>query len=291
MAASLVFTLHNYAREHELQRVATWEFPASMPDPSARWIIFIHGGAWRDPSNTYRDFVPTIEAILSSQSVPQSSIRGFASIDYRLSTHPSHPQDPATPADRLRCAKHPDHIRDVCLALRYLQAKYNVRDKYILIGHSVGATLAFQLLMGGQATGHGSSELTGTDSLPLPAAIVGVAGIYEFYDFAHRHGGPYITMVEGALGADHSKWNAAAPLKASYVDRWPGDRRTLLSYSVEDSLVDGDPETTAMADRLRSDGIHTDITLIQGEHDFAWQDGKQIAALVAQIHGNLEDSE
>ena len=39
MAASLVFTLHNYAREHELQRVATWEFPASMPDPSARWIM------------------------------------------------------------------------------------------------------------------------------------------------------------------------------------------------------------------------------------------------------------
>ncbi|CAI4210220.1 unnamed protein product [Parascedosporium putredinis] len=228
MADGLVFTLHNYSHEHELQRLATWEFPSSVVlGPAARWIVFIHGGAWRDPSNTYQDFLPTIEALLSSHPMLRPAIRGFASLDYRLSSHPNHAQDPSsTPADRLRCAKHPDHIRDICLALRYLDAKFNMRDRYILVGHSVGATLAFQLLMGDQATKGFTSpaaQPTEAGALPLPASILGIAGIYEFYDFAYRHGGPYIPMVEGALGPDHSKWNDAAPLKASLAGRWTGN--------------------------------------------------------------------
>lgn len=248
---------------------------------------FIHGGAWRDPSNTYQDFLPTIEALLSSHPMLRPAIRGFASLDYRLSSHPNHAQDPSsTPPDRLRCAKHPDHIRDVCLALRYLDAKFNMRDRYILVGHSVGATLAFQLLMGDQATKGSASpaaQPTEAGALPLPSSILAIAGIYEFHDFAYRHGGPYIPMVEGALGPDHSKWNDAAPLKASLAGRWMGERLALLSYSTDDTLVDGDRETTAMVNHLVAEGVKTDLTLIRGEHDFAWQDGQQIADLVAQI--------
>jgi len=218
--------------------------------------------------------------------VPQGAIRGFASIDYRLSAHPNHPQDPATPPDKLRSAKHPDHINDVRLALQYLQSKYDIRDRYILIGHSVGATLAFQLLMGQLTAASSSPQI----AEPHPAAIIGVAGIYEFYDFVYRHSSPYITMVEGALGPDHSKWNDDAPLKASYAGIGPSGPKVRLAYSPEDSLVDGDQETTAMADRLRADGIDTDVILIKGEHDFSWQDGKQIATLIAEMHRKLTES-
>ncbi|SPN98899.1 uncharacterized protein DNG_01938 [Cephalotrichum gorgonifer] len=291
MSDSCVFTLHQYG-EHELQRLATWEPREPPSDPDARWIIFIHGGAWRDPSNTYQDFAPTIDALLSSPSSgssPPPAVRGFASLDYRLAPHPNHPQDPATtPPHKLRRAAHPDPIRDVRAALALLDAKYGIGDRYVLAGHSVGATLAFQALAPPDtpaATTRDGEEEKEEDVPPLPAAILGVAGIYEFHDFALRNGPAYVEMVEGALGTDRSKWNDAAPLhfRGGYAADWPCGRHVLLSYSPGDSLVDGAVETNAMVDRLRKDGCAVSTTLIQGEHDFAWQDGKQIASLVAEL--------
>lgn len=245
---------------------------------------FIHGGAWRDPTNTYQDFLPTINSIISSASPPLSSIRGFASLDYRLSSHPNKPQAPDTPAAELRRAAHPDHVRDVRAGLEYLDATYDIGDRYILIGHSVGATLAFQVLMGAQAAGADDQPPPPRD-LPLPAAILGIAGIYEFHDFAHRGGPAYIEMVEGALGSDHPRWNEAAPLRfrGSYAGAWPAGRHVLLSYSPGDTLVDGNVETDAMVQRLRGDGCAVSTLPTHGEHDFVWQDGAQIASLIHEL--------
>lgn len=152
------------------------------------------------------------------------------------------------------------------------------------MGHSVGATLAFQLLMGEQAAGPAAGDV------PLPAAILGLAGIYEFSDFAQRNGAPYVAMLEGALGPDYASWNNAAPrcFTGSYASAWPSGRHVLLSYSDRDTLVDGEVETGAMVERLRKDGCAVSTAPTHGEHDFVWQEGKQIASLIADLYQKMK---
>merc|ERR1712000_728938 len=81
--------------------------------------------------------------LINSGRISPNSVAGFTSIDYRLSAHPDHPQDPAnTPAASLRDARHPDHIRDVQSAIGFLKEEYGMGEDYVLIGHSAGATQA-----------------------------------------------------------------------------------------------------------------------------------------------------
>lgn len=137
--------------------------------------------------------------------------------------------------------------------------------------------------MGPQASGLLESDA------PLPAGILALAGIYEFRDFANRNGAPYVTMIEGALGPNQDRWDDAAPLCfcGNYASAWSG-RHILLSYSGGDTLVDGAVETVNMAARLLRDGCVVSTTPIHGEHDFVWQDGKQIADLIKNIFQRVQ---
>ncbi|GME85438.1 unnamed protein product [Ambrosiozyma monospora] len=104
-------------------------------------IVFIHGGAWRDPTNTYKDFDKLVDQIdlelnngdntFISKDVLESKdchMVDLYSIDYRLSPE----------------VKHPDHLKDVFLALNYMAENLKVGE-ISLVGHSVGATLITQL--------------------------------------------------------------------------------------------------------------------------------------------------
>lgn len=84
-------------------------------------LIFIHGGAWRDPNNTYDDFEELVDML------PRNA--NYFSLNYRLSPN----------------SKHPDHVEDVLNGLKFLETHYNVKCA-LLFGHSVGATLILQLL-------------------------------------------------------------------------------------------------------------------------------------------------
>lgn len=84
-------------------------------------LIFIHGGAWRDPNNTYDDFGELIDQL------PRNA--NYFSLNYRLSPK----------------SKHPDHLQDVINALKFLETHYNLK-RVLLVGHSVGATLILQML-------------------------------------------------------------------------------------------------------------------------------------------------
>ncbi|KAI7696864.1 hypothetical protein KC353_g17306, partial [Hortaea werneckii] len=79
------------------------------------WIIYIHGGAWRDPEIDSTSFTKAQNLLLQSRETDQ--IAGFASINYRLSPYPSHPQSPSDPSDPARNAHHPDHLNDILDAL------------------------------------------------------------------------------------------------------------------------------------------------------------------------------
>ena len=125
---------------------------------------YIHGGAWRDPLITSSSFNPARDILLNT-SLP---LQGLASINYRLSPYPSHPTHPSSPDDDSRNAKHPDHLTDVLSALEYLHEHYIFDNKYIIVGHSCGATLALQAC----------ASLTAA-TVPPPLAAACVEGIYD----------------------------------------------------------------------------------------------------------------
>ena len=296
------------------------EFPFWSPADTSL-SSFIHGGAWRDPRNTYADFEPAVEKLQTAPEVDLRAIAGFASLGYRLSSHPQFPEASAQVTDGPAAVKrpqHPAHIKDIWLALAYLQQTFDMGDRYILIGHSAGATLAFQLLMGSAALGSSGSfhdglpceSLDATSPLyqhhsshhkavvageiPLairpPVAVIGIAGIYDFFGLNERMGRAYQSIFTGAFGDDPTAWNEASPacFRGNYAKTFPGTRLALLAWSPDDELID-EPDIDHMAETLAADGVrHTVVKDITGNHDFVWRDGSPIVRLVAQALNELK---
>lgn len=245
---------------------------------------YIHGGAWRDPRITHRTFEPSI-ARIRDDAFASTHVAAFASVDYRLSPHPDFPQDPAaTPPDRYRGARHPDHLDDIYSAVRYLQNKFGFGDKYILVGHSAGATMAYQMIMTDKDTGlRRNNQLDGFSDFVFPTALCGVEGIYDFHGLNDRVNGDYAGFLTSAFG-DPAGWDKAAPMKCGGT--YPAsDQLWVLAHSPEDELVDM-PETEGMAQRLLKDsGNERQILLIKdlkGKHDDVWQNNDSVARVVSQ---------
>ncbi|CUS23436.1 LAQU0S10e00342g1_1 [Lachancea quebecensis] len=94
-----------------------------------RAIVFIHGGAWIDKNNTPHDFDELSQCLLDlADGNPSFSIYA---IEYRLSP----------------TVKHPAHICDVIENLVKLVEQEGI-EELNLMGHSVGATLIWQVLSG-----------------------------------------------------------------------------------------------------------------------------------------------
>ncbi|KXG45608.1 uncharacterized protein PGRI_033750 [Penicillium griseofulvum] len=285
---------------------------------------FIHGGAWRDPVVTSESFSAT-ESILRNKGLP---ISGFASISYRLSAHPNHPQDPNTAPKDLQDAKHPDHIRDVEAALAFIQNTYGFGTRYILVGHSCGATLAFQAVMGA-VSGHREQAFVGSADKPdthvgfvsaspgplppaltaQPTAIVGVAGIYDLRRLRDTHSdiSAYQEFIEGAFGADEMLWDGVSPAQMAgsrgVECGWKSGRLAVLAYSQDDELVDAS-QTEVMKEALgnwekteaqipKQDLSHGDrrvrVLSISGAHDEAWENGEQLARAVTYAFEQLQE--
>lgn len=131
----------------------------------------------------------------------------------------------------------------------------------------------------------------GDDPLPLPAAVVGISGIYDLAGLNRRRGGAYADFIRPAFGPEEDAWRVASPacFAGSFRHRWPGETRALLAHSPDDTLVDA-AETDAMAAKLMGDGVHVSVVKdLSGEHDFVWQDGEQVARLVGQVLASLRE--
>ncbi|OTA67194.1 alpha/beta-hydrolase [Hypoxylon sp. EC38] len=294
MADSLKYTVEQYG-SHELQRVGVWDFDiANQANANANakyWIIYIHGGAWRDPRITHKTFAPIITRLVTSDD-DASSIAAFASIDYRLSPHPDFPQDPATtPPEQLRNARHPDHLNDVRSALAFLQRRYGFGDRYVLLGHSAGGTLAYQILATAPPLESNSREGRYEDvEVELPQAVFGFESIYDLTGINVRFGGSYAGFLTAAFGGPEN-WDAAAPMKYAgrYRDRFAG--LAVLGQSPDDELVD-ELEADGMVERLRGDLDAEKVLLIkdlEGTHNETWQDGTGVVRTVLRILKILED--
>ncbi|EKV21449.1 hypothetical protein PDIP_06580 [Penicillium digitatum Pd1] len=269
---------------------------------------YIHGGAWRDPAVTSTSFNAT-ESLLREKNLP---IAGFASISYRLSAHPNYPQDPLnTDPKDFQDAKHPDHITDVEAALVLLQNTYGFGSRYILVGHSCGATLAFQAVMGA-VSGHREQALASPQSLTLtaqPTAIVGVAGIYDLRQLRDTYAdvSAYQEFTEGAFGANETLWDEVSPAQVigsrGVEGGWKSGRLAILAHSQDDGLVDAS-QVEVMKEALKNwekKGAHVSMQEssncdrrlrflpINGVHNEAWEKGEQMARAVTFAFEQLQE--
>ncbi|KAF2496200.1 hypothetical protein BU16DRAFT_460607 [Lophium mytilinum] len=297
---------------HILQTVTIWlPRPLEDSDPnSTKWLIYLHGGAWRDPECSSKQFIPTVNYLDQlSDPATMSAIAGFASINYRLSPYPPPAAHPSDPSDPYRNVQHPTHLNDVCVALAYLSARFRIEDYgWVGIGHSAGATLWTQLL---------SDVDVGT--VPRPSAavrgslsgLVLLAGIYDLPLFLELHRAPlvdaktqriYEQIVTGAFGEDPVGWAVASPANARYVgEEWPALGLVVLARSKGDQLVEEEQDAEIEA-VLRQQGWVGEgeedggrgrrrklwVRQLEGGHDEVWQSNKgQIAGLVQEVFSRL----
>ncbi|KAI9844389.1 MAG: hypothetical protein M1837_005590 [Sclerophora amabilis] len=265
--------------------------PSSTPaKEDSLWVINIHGGAWRDPAETASTFQTTINGLLDEEQhasiLPR--IAGFASISYRLSPYPTHPTDPSSPTDPARNIQHPGHVHDVEAGLRYLQVRYGFGERYLLVGHSCGATLGWQVLLSTTTTtststavmAAGAVQHPGNDegardahegSLPAPTPVkaeeeeqavllpplgmIGVAGIYDIPGLlaAHASTPVYAEIIAGAFGTlETDALHAASPIV--HAARGGGAARVaLVVHSTADELVE-EGQATGFVEALRGAG-------------------------------------
>lgn len=242
-----------------------------------------------------------MSALLTEQQTHRYPRRlAVASLSYRLSPHPSHRQDPeTTPTTSLRNARHPEHLDDICTGLTLLRDAFGLAgDNYIVVGHSCGATLAFQAL-------ERSYLHHGNPDLPPLKALVGLAGIYDLRLLLDNHkdgpyGDIYASFIQGAFGQELNDWDRASPAHFSESGMYSG-MTVLLVTAQEDELVEPaqreamrrailDPETlqreqdltslTAREFVLEHKGCKYAELSVEGGHDEMWLVGERMVAAI-----------
>jgi kynurenine formamidase len=230
---------------------------------------YIHGGGWREPDIQSKSFQGIRDALLKEDARFLSHIAGIASVNYRLSGG-----DAADPA---RNARHPDHVLDVLAVLRFLNSNYGFGENYILVGHSAGATIAFQIAMG---TWQRAME----SDLPMPTAIVGIGGIYDIHQLLDTLSEneecrqEYQHMIEDAFGPGHDEnsdpWYTASPVSGSYRHSWRNGKLVILAHSRQDELVEIGQSVKfqqVLASSLPDNALPLRFIELSGLHDDAWK--------------------
>ncbi|KAG4301821.1 hypothetical protein PCANB_002072 [Pneumocystis canis] len=208
-------------------------FISDFPD---LWVIYIHGGAWRDPEHDSKDGHALIH-FLCNQSYIQNKI-AYASVNYRLSPD----------------VMHPEHLKDVESAIMFLKKTYKLK-RCILVGHSAGATLAIQYFM---------LDCEAQSSIQ---AVICVEGIYDLVDLVNEYPS-YENFVELAFGSNQQSWVAASP---SYlISKYTGSSicEIILIQSEEDELLSMQQTKIMMKaiSDIKNGNIKLDLKKIEGKH-------------------------
>ncbi|KAI9728630.1 MAG: hypothetical protein M1828_002736 [Chrysothrix sp. TS-e1954] len=294
-----------------------------IKEPGRLWIIYIHGGAWRDPLRTSRDIEPSLSALQNSKHGRTRSIAGVVSLNYSLTAHPDFPK---TPDEDGKSAVHPQHIYDVVNALNYLDKTFKIGNDYILVGHSCGATLALQAFMpqtwfskttsGDYSSDHerkrGNPSRRPPFAPPRPRAIVCLNGVYDLkklvLDPGDKHAAikpVYRDFVTRAFGPEETAWDVVSPtaviLKADDDNSpLPVDQKDSILVSVawsqDDSLVPDLQgasflEALQSSEKLQRIGLgpviaRKDVT--RGDHNVAWEHGEGEGTLADIVLQTIE---
>ncbi|KAM0544509.1 hypothetical protein ACHAPJ_011803 [Fusarium lateritium] len=302
-------TINVYAPRAPNSSISPGEPFTSLPFSSSsatglpRWLVHIHGGAWRDPFLDASSIEATVAHAFESidSDSPSSAI---ISINYSLSPFPTHPTLPYDPnnGDQLvaaRNAQHPGHIKDVLDAFVLLRTLGLKDDSYVLSGHSAGACLAFQIaLFPRQQWGLEPGELP-----PRPAAVLGLNGLYDLPDLVHNLGAShqhladvYQNLLGQAFGQNQDAWPAASPARfnpesaTQRLDEGKLAKVILIDQSLGDQLV-----PVAQADKLeRRLREVKGLRVIRGNrcadrHAAPWEEGYMIWQTVKDVLQVLRD--
>ncbi|KAE9984828.1 hypothetical protein EG328_008230 [Venturia inaequalis] len=289
-------TIPYKANANRLQTVDIWLPPISgTRNLSEPWVIYIHGGAWRDPRVSSHSFSATVSHLVDGHDAATSNFTCIASINYSLSPHPNHPTNPSPPkdlgkeiVDKSRVATHPDHIFDVLTALAFLQEKYHFGSNYVLVGHSCGATLALQVAMDHKRWIDDAWGL----KVAKPKSIIGLNGLYDMPKLItspgtnHENLVPvYTAFMKLAFGANEKVWYDICPSSVdNWAEEWEEGREIILAQSLEDELV---PyfQTKDMLKRLnasKNGSLVVREVPAAGDHNFLWEDGKTLAQIILE---------
>ena len=202
------------------------------------WIIYIHGGYFRDPKVDSTAFHPALGQLINPQhddgnvrSV-QEHVQGYASVNYRLSPHEAYPQGEEVEEYERREARWPEQLEDVLRGISWLQGRYGFGERYLLVGHSVGATMAMLIaLKAGKGVGSGKERV---EVVP-PLAVLGVCGIYDFEKLHEKYGKDYEAMTRNA-GMDEGGWREASPAlyeRGEYEREWSKGEEEVVFVGAE----------------------------------------------------------
>lgn len=200
--------------DHPLQEIKLFRFS----EKNSKNLVLLHGGGWRDPNNSYNDFVELVEKI----NTPGLNLIG---INYRLSPE----------------IKHPYHLIDVVAALSTLSRKLNV-TKLLMVGHSVGATLMLQLLDYEHIVSEGLKVLGETPmKLNFPdielETLVFVDGIFDIVELLEEYP-DYTFFVKDAFISEKHYSNASQmSLQSAIGPSGLETTRIVVVHSQEDELL------------------------------------------------------
>lgn len=230
--------------DHPLQNIKLFNFSPK----NKRTIVFIHGGAWRDPNNTFMDFAKLIDHLLDLPSV------NLVGINYRLS--PEH--------------KHPAHVVDVVNAIHKIETMAEIGTTLSLVGHSVGATLLLQVLNYKEIIERGNLS---QDEIRVPdlkldlRTMVFVDGIFDVMDLIAEYGAPYKLFVDLAFESEEH-YSEASQMTWS-LPSTPFSRKfyAVVVQSKQDELL-SERQSTKFVQFLKSREINHDFLLEDwGQHE------------------------
>ncbi|KAH7139582.1 Alpha/Beta hydrolase protein [Dactylonectria estremocensis] len=266
-----------------------------IPGTTGKWIVYLHGGAWRDPLVDSSSFDTAALKILAAKStIP---IAGVASVNYPLSSHPNHPthpappRDPSEPVDVARTAKHPDHIIAVLTALAYLQREHGIIHDYILAGHSCGATLAFQATMDAQRWNVLESDKKIVPAIKKPSVLVGLNGLYDLAHFLQRPDESHTALVpaydaftKGAFDDDEKVWKLVCPTDVEdWSKEWPEGKTVFLVQSPDDELVPYSQTGLMKGRPAKTSNVEVNEIDASGRHNDLWKEGDRLAEILFEV--------
>lgn len=268
-----------------------------------RYLVHIHGGAWRDPRLTSASIEPAVAHAFSASVLPgegPTPVTAIASLNYTVSQinypAPTVMADPPVPYDAIkdnhtdlaREAVHPQHVSDVLHGLALLGALGLTDGSYILSGHSCGACLALQSVL--QPPRHyGLGHLP---EPPCPAALLGLNGLYDLPALAATDGlgafhahlrDDYEKFLSRAFGTDKDAWPDGSPASfdpasiAGRIREGNAPRLVVLDQSTEDQLVPMNQQERLTATLAKVAGLRlTQGQRLTGNHATPWEEGIMI---------------
>jgi kynurenine formamidase len=279
-------------------------FPGSDSQlPLVRYLVYVHGGAWRDPLLTSTSIEAAVAHAFSADD-KSAPIAAIASINYTVSQFPTHPtlsydaikdnhSDPA------REAVHPQHVSDVLRGLAVLRDFGLTDQSYVLSGHSAGACISFQATL--QTPGYYGLENVADP--PCPAAVLGLNGLYELpalvygLGASHEHlRDEYDMLLSNAFGADKLAWPAASPARfepaevSQRVRERRAPRLVVLDQSTEDQLVPMNQKERLEASLAKVSGLRVvEGNRCAGKHAAPWEQGLPIWESLQDVIRLLQD--